>query len=161
METYKNIRKESVEIAKMSYDYLENAYIYFEKRRKKLIDLNRISNEELLKLSVLIATLKTELNRRSDHTPVDIEQEKMICPSCNRSLMTMRIGIVFESMSGYHMKIRGVFYFDKGFKKEFDVLKVRKILNYFCPGCKKDLPKEYNDRIEKRINAMLIMDKLT
>lgn len=60
---YKNRKGNSIEISTMDNDHLINSYDYFRKKRYEW-EKDDKEGEKILKLSLLIAQLKTEIDRR-------------------------------------------------------------------------------------------------
>lgn len=60
---YKNRKGESIEISTMDSDHLINSYDYFKKKRYEWEKDNK-EGEKILKLSLLIAQIKVEINKR-------------------------------------------------------------------------------------------------
>ena len=60
---YKNRKGESIEISAMDNDHLINSYDYFRKKRYEW-EKDDKEGEKILKLSLLIAQLKTEIDKR-------------------------------------------------------------------------------------------------
>lgn len=61
---YHNRKKQSIDISSMESDHLINAYDYFRKKRYEWQQKNDRSGDDVLKLSLLIAALKDEIDKR-------------------------------------------------------------------------------------------------
>ena len=62
----RKINKEA--IGKLSYSHLENAYRYWHNKRERYV-AKSVNQESILILSVLVASLKRELDRREKDIP--------------------------------------------------------------------------------------------
>lgn len=69
---YFNLKERKInkkEIAKLPYDYLENAYRFWHAKREELLEKEKPDENTLLILSLLIASLKKELDKRYKDLP--------------------------------------------------------------------------------------------